>query len=967
MTFPHSQPGRRTNEDVFFAYYPRLLEWATQITRNDRSEAEDLVHDFYLRLTRITRSIDGMEQLEHYLFRVLRNLYYSRLRRAGRDPLNDLSIVDYDSVEHGLESADRRQVLFVRDHLREICRYACERKSNVRSASVLILRFFLGYYPTEVMKILRSGRSSVDMLLQVARNEARLSLERPEAIRCIAPSAKPSLSFHSRGDSTQQLFAELQEAIFSATEGECFDPAVLEQRYAADGDQAGLTTRELSHLVSCRICLDRVNTILHLPLLADRSPEDGIDRDSASGSGGESGAGTGKLGGRKKSLKKGPSIRKLERRARELHEHRPNSLQIVVDGDVRTLQKVTAEINELRLKLAREDEPSFIEVLSEQGFCMAFLLVDEPVSADKLEQVESTSFSDDRSLILTLSFDADGPIVHVLYRDPVMVEAATGEFSAKPVSDIALADKAQSAVKKLPKPIISRPHNQFRGETGNWITRIAGRIKALFIDDMNPMLATAMICAVTSIVLLFLSFRAANVMKPNDLLQRAATSENALSQSGASGVVVQTVRIRTPQRKVERTLYRDVQRKRRLKEQKLSQEDAALRTNLEAVGIGWNDPLSAGSFRDWHDHANIQRDVVKRPEKGLLTLTTTLSEGSIASESLTVREIDFRPVERTVELRDAGTVEIAELNYSVLPWSSVNPDLFEAVFDAAGLGRHMHSAILPHLPRSVSPTEMDEAELGVRLVLSHLHLDSNDRIELTRQPVGVHVEGVVDDDDKKRQLQAQLHMVPHVSASILTIQEMAARPAAASDVTSIQQSSATAAPAPSALERYFADRGMDRTAAGASVQEFALSSFAVRRQSEQITDLLGRFSSSEKLSDAARAELSELLIQHKAALVDALGREDRQLAILQLTSQSATAAGSVHGSADALTEIAESNFALCTELVSENNASSHTAQQIAPQLADSIAQLRTVVLRISAAAQLSSPSSASLATANQNK
>lgn len=111
MTFPHSQPGRRKNEDVFFAYYPRLLEWAVQITRNDRSEAEDLVHDFYLRLTRITRSIDEMEQLEHYLFRVLRNLYYSRLRRAGRDPLNDLSIVDYDSVEYGLESADRREVL----------------------------------------------------------------------------------------------------------------------------------------------------------------------------------------------------------------------------------------------------------------------------------------------------------------------------------------------------------------------------------------------------------------------------------------------------------------------------------------------------------------------------------------------------------------------------------------------------------------------------------------------------------------------------------------------------------------------------------------------------------------------------------------------------------------------------------------------------------------------------------------
>src|SRR5262249_17827630 len=156
--------------------------------------------------------------------------------------------------------------------------------------------------------------------------------------------------------------------------------------------------------------------------------------------------------------------------------------------------------------------------------------------------------------------------------------------------------------------------------------------------------------------------------------------------------------------------------------------------------------------------------VVKRSERGLLTLTTNLAGGNIASESLTVRETDFRPVERTIELRDAGSVEIAELNYSVLPWSSVNPDLFEPEPSAAvGLGRHTHAAILPHLPRSLSPTELDEAELGVRLVLNSLNLDANDRISLTRQPLGVHVEGVVEDDDRKRQLQAELQLVPHVS------------------------------------------------------------------------------------------------------------------------------------------------------------------------------------------------------------
>jgi hypothetical protein len=161
---------------------------------------------------------------------------------------------------------------------------------------------------------------------------------------------------------------------------------------------------------------------------------------------------------------------------------------------------------------------------------------------------------------------------------------------------------------------------------------------------------------------------------------------------------------------------------------------------------------------------------------------------------------------------------------------------------------------------------------------------------------------------------------------------------------------------------------MDRTAAGASVQEFVLSSFAVKRQSEQITNLLNRFSSIETLSDAARTELSELLIQHKAALLDALGREDRQLTILQLIPRSATVTGENHPvSADRLLEIAEHNFSLCAELTADGNPGSRSAQQIAPQLADSIAQLRAVVLHISAAAQLSATYPGRSETANQNK
>ena len=111
-----------------------------------------------------------------------------------------------------------------------------------------------------------------------------------------------------------------------------------------------------------------MNAIPQLPLLAERSPEYGLDRDDASGpKDGASGGGSGDTRLMPSSKKKGPSLFKLERRAREQFEHRPGSLQIVVDGDVRSSQKVTAEVSEFRLKLAHKEQPGFIEVFSEQG------------------------------------------------------------------------------------------------------------------------------------------------------------------------------------------------------------------------------------------------------------------------------------------------------------------------------------------------------------------------------------------------------------------------------------------------------------------------------------------------------------------------------------------------------------------------------------------------------------------------
>jgi DNA-directed RNA polymerase specialized sigma24 family protein len=105
--------GQRNNEELFFEHYPQLLKWALQLSDLDRNNAEDLVQDFYLQIVHINVVLAEIAELEPYLFKILRNLHYSRLRRQGKSTRYELSIVDFDSIEQGLAGVDRNNLLLV--------------------------------------------------------------------------------------------------------------------------------------------------------------------------------------------------------------------------------------------------------------------------------------------------------------------------------------------------------------------------------------------------------------------------------------------------------------------------------------------------------------------------------------------------------------------------------------------------------------------------------------------------------------------------------------------------------------------------------------------------------------------------------------------------------------------------------------------------------------------------------------
>jgi DNA-directed RNA polymerase specialized sigma24 family protein len=926
------KPEKRPDfEELFFSSYRRLMEWSLQLTGHDRADAEDLVQDLYVQFARAGATLDEIENRDAYLFSVLRNLHYAHLRRAGRSPIDDLTIVDFDTIARGLASVDRRKLLYVRSSLKAVCEYACERKKTSKSASILILRFIFGYFPSEVMQVVRTTRGAVDRLMQIARQEARLHLERPNVLRSFTPERQRTAFLSALSDDSQTLFLEMRQAIFQDCVGQCLGREELERRYK-EPQGVGFTTAELAHLVSCRKCLDMANTILGLPLLAERSPDDAIGRDDWQGPDGGS-TGPVELPSsspkRRKKAQEAMLRNRLERKMREIFEHRPQSLQIAVNGRVRTSQKVTSELSEFHLKLGRAEKLAFVEVLSEQGVRMAYLHVFDPALQQGLEQGEHIALSDDRSLNLTLSFVGDTPSVHVVYRDPVIAEEM--EENVDDSRDAELHNVLPAETAKRLSPYSRAAH---------WLQSLGSRLQQS-LPEMNPTLATALILATASLLCFVLWFHQPPKMTASAFLVHAETWDMPHHNS-APGVIYQKVRITTSRQTLERALYRDAQGIRAPRQQTLSTADTQLKDRLAQAGIDWNAPLSATGYQDWHDRQHVREDSITRAGKHLLKLTTTMPTGEVAQASLTVRDTDFHPVARTVELRAAGAIEIAELNYDVMPWSAINGDWFEPIAALhPGISGDVRTSVLPRFPLHLTDTELDEAELGAQLVLREVGADTSERIEIARNPGSIVVRGIVATEVRKHEIETHLNLVPHVVSALYTFREVENSRATGTEITSLKQSSSVAGVSP--LEDYLAHQGQNREAIGELGHQLFNSSVEIHQEGKAIAGLLQRFAARQALTPNAQASLDMLLSDHRRKMLAALQAEEKLLTKIKSVT------GTKHSTAFSgnLADASATNVALCGELISDNNQQPRSVQAIVPELIQSIAQLRAILDNIS--------------------
>ena len=830
-----TQPDEK-RERLFTERYESLLAWALRLTNHQRDAAEDLVQDAFVQFMLGRTRLEEIENIDGYLRRMLRYMHVSRISRSAQHLHESaLSVADYDSCRLGWSAIEPPRRVQASEELHQICAYACSRKESSRAGSVLILRFFHEYFPTEIAAVLNSSRHSVDELQRFARREAKLFMNEPGRLRFVNKTGSERQQFKylkSEGD----LMLGLRQMIFKSCKGACIPRQELEEAYSK-GDGEALTTATLAHIVSCSKCLDAVNSLLGLPLLSERYEPGRSDfkeppRDANGG--GASGGGSGDL------------TKKFGKRLREIHEHKPQELRISVNGFLVSSLTVSSDLNEVNLNLTPDDPIEFVEVCSEQGVPLLFFTVD-PVGPES-EQWAWIELSDGRFLEASF-YSENGPSLRVVYKDPVAEEAFDAGENANALSSPLFV------VPELKPEQTSTQRGNYR--LRSWTAWLIGlfRRRVVAEDNTTPSndalvqslddgsgdssfltlmgqsnrnqswrrFGLVVVLASAALIGGFLFFKAslAPTLTATTLLESATATEQAKQRipdkvrhrsirleerRSAEGAIVAQRRIeiwenRATGNRAQR-LYDDSNRliaaawekpdgsrvvyqhgSKPQSQPKLAAPDNLL-LNLEDV---WQLDPSPETFRALIAEPAFA-DVEERSTTYIITYEKVRSVGAsrLLKATLTLTKSDLHPIEQTLLVQrgnESREYRFGEANDELLPAKAtafeIEPELVGGAREPGRTGdwalRDLTTSRVPPTPStSTPPAASAELEVDVAYLLNQAKADLNEQVALTRSAGGsLRVEGVVDTQQRKEEFLRALAPVSNNPAVIIEIRTVA--------------------------------------------------------------------------------------------------------------------------------------------------------------------------------------------------
>jgi RNA polymerase sigma-70 factor, ECF subfamily len=152
-----------TSFEDFFEGHRRPLFGALCLVTGNRSEAEEIAQDAFLKVWERWERVAGLEDPNAYLFRTAMNLFRNRLRRASVAARKALALTS---------SADDLATIEDRD---EVVRWL--RPLPPRQRAAIVLTIYLDYSSDETARILGIRPSTVRALASQGRAGVRHALE----------------------------------------------------------------------------------------------------------------------------------------------------------------------------------------------------------------------------------------------------------------------------------------------------------------------------------------------------------------------------------------------------------------------------------------------------------------------------------------------------------------------------------------------------------------------------------------------------------------------------------------------------------------------------------------------------------------------------------------------------------------------------------------------------------------------
>ena len=917
----------RSQEAAFIEHYDWLMRWAVHLSQ-DPARAEDLVQEVFANFAIAHTDLSAVQNVRGYLYTTMRNIHVSEVRLAGRSHNQARSIVEYSVAEAALAATDPYTIFYTQDQLRRVCHYACLRKQSSRTGSVLIMRYFHGYLASEIAQVVGGTCESVRQNLKFARNEARLFLEDPGALKFIEKPPAVSAPAPDTVCPSDRLLAELRRTIFDSCEGECRGPEFIRKLYA-ERLICSADNSLLAHLVSCPICLDIANDKLGLPLLAERHPADTLGphndwRDGTRGPRGLGGNG-GHVSSRRragpKSAKASDSfMSQCRRRATELFEHYPGELCVSVNGHVLGSQTVNSQVSRLKLDVTIAEAFNFVEVLSEERVRLLVMTVQPPPDGEPV-QTHRNALSEGRSLEVAFHQGHPWPMVEVVYEEPNfgtdlepafvprLVEAPVPESADLKAAYVVKAKALFGSLSLLRRPF--------------WL---------------QPQFITAIVSLVLIATLLTFRFGFGPAVTATSLLERAGAAESLPVPTGVavhrvleleqrrrgSGELVSKSRIEiwrdgANDLTVRRVYDSNGQLLAGVLEQGTADGRALSRIyrkgNGQQIETGVPDPLrairaeelwrlqpSAREYATLLHHPQLAR-VAETADSYVIAYDT--SNAGTPSErllyaSLTLTKSDLHPIAQTFVVNDGRETyeyRLQEVSIDRPEIRSVSPAVFEleaefvsarpAVKATSKTERAELSSGTPAVASIVTPAEL---EINVAYALDQFRTRFGDQLTLTKTPAGrLEIRGVVDSDETRSEILNALATVidnpAAVRVQIETTAEVLAREQPRTDRVIVREvaGSEQAIPLYTELRQYFSAQVQTDEHLDQLVREFAARVVSRSRRavghSLELKQLSSRFSANElaQLTPSARTRWASLVRNHAEALRRELTTLDGEL------------------------------------------------------------------------------------------